>query len=229
LFYTNTNGTVITGKTTSVAVDNKSATMTASFDKQLNTTAIGTSGSDALTADVTVVFVYNGATYWKTITVSVKDCACCGVGGVPMNMVLDGKSYMTHSYPTGPNGENQCWMLQGSNVSGGAAYTRLGHEARYYNKNATRASMACPSGWTLPTAVDFYGIRNSDYWDLFNSYISMRQPTEMNGTTAMWADNFAFVTYDTAKMYNLSTKNGNSSTISSDQYTIALNSIVCFK
>jgi hypothetical protein len=88
LIYTNTNGTVIASSSTSVNADNKSATLTANFATDLNTTAAGNDGTNPLAATVTVVFDYNGNTYWKNLSIGVKDCSCCeGVAGT------DGRCY----------------------------------------------------------------------------------------------------------------------------------------
>jgi hypothetical protein len=96
LIYTNTNGTVIASSSTSVNADNKSATLTANFATDLNTTAAGNDGTNPLAATVTVVFDYNGNTYWKNLSIGVKDCSCC-----PEVMGTDGRCYKTTPCPTG--------------------------------------------------------------------------------------------------------------------------------
>jgi hypothetical protein len=115
--YVNTNGEVITGITGGNAGSGitTAVTATVSYNTNLNTQALGLTGSNALTADIYVIFNDGIGDKTLKITANVKDCACCGA------LVANGKFQ-----------EFMCWNLGADYTADPFTISSQIFGARYY-------------------------------------------------------------------------------------------------
>ena len=67
-------------------------TVTVNFVTTLNNDAKGLTSAQALTADLYVTYKISTTTYYKKLTISVQDCACCGA-----NINAGWKTFMCHN------------------------------------------------------------------------------------------------------------------------------------
>jgi uncharacterized protein (TIGR02145 family) len=126
-----------------------------------NPSAYGTTDNNPVMVKLSALYGVNSSTYMESLVISIKDCFCCGMGGVAVPFkAASGNTYLTHKYPTGANGAAQCWMVSNSK-EGTPTSTHFGgdntREDRGYYYSWTlghNESNVCPNGWKLPEVAE---------------------------------------------------------------------------
>jgi hypothetical protein len=135
-------------------------------------TAYGTTGSNPLS--VTLMAIYEddeSVIRQENRVISIKDCYCCGINGVAETFIsTTGNTYLTHQYPTGMNNAYQCWIIHGSNETGGVQANINGVQERFYTRSETITDALCPSGWRLPTTTEYSRLNNNPHLNLWMNY-----------------------------------------------------------
>jgi uncharacterized protein (TIGR02145 family) len=133
------------------------------YKSNINETAKGLSNFNRLMVDLYAI--YNdkadgtGEDQTARLTITIKDCACCGNNGDAAPQQIGNNDYLTHVYMTGGSTGNvaRCWMVENSR-EGTPTYTTYTNktpgERGYYYKWPV-AKTACPNGWSMPTKAEF--------------------------------------------------------------------------
>lgn len=176
--YANTNGSVITSLTPDANYTgnniNKPCTVKAVYESSLNTTAQGLISTNALTADIYVIYNdrANGTGTDRKIklNVSVKDCACCGAYIAPGEW----KNFMCHNLGAdesldaftparGINGNYYQWgrpipiaTVSSPGVITGASLLFPGNNL--WNDTTKTVHDPCPTGYRIPTHGEWAGV-----------------------------------------------------------------------
>ena len=127
---------------------------------------------------VIIHFVFEAGGHERRVyrTINIRDCACCGIGGIAIPMRIGATNdYLTHYFMTGDI--KRCWMVQNSRegtprnmdatglIINGSVWNRHGqapagqYRGFYYVWNTAQTD-ACPpgSGWSVPTVLEFQGL-----------------------------------------------------------------------
>jgi hypothetical protein len=154
-----------------------------------NPTAYGTTSSNPVVVTLRALYKDNAsALRLADRVISIKDCACCGVGGVAQSFTApSGNTYLTHVYPTGTSNALQCWFIQGTNESGGTQYTVNEKPSRFYASSASLTSV-CPTGWRLPTDAESQSLAGKTYWQLIynNMHYTIHSNALFSNGEAWW-------------------------------------------
>jgi hypothetical protein len=153
-------------------------------------TAYGTAGSNPLLITLRAIYEDNASVIrQENRVIAIRDCYCCGINGVAETFIsTTGNIYLTHQYQTGTNDTYQCWIIHGSNESGGVPANINGVPERFYTRFETITDDLCPSGWKLPTATEIYQLSNKPYLNLWTNYRE-------------WLDDYDAVGYNTSYQY----------------------------
>jgi hypothetical protein len=126
-----------------------------------NPTAYGTTGSNPVV--VTLRAFYEDNTSVLRLAdrmISIKDCACCGVGGVAQSFTApSGNTYLTHVYPTGTSNALQCWYVKDSqeNVPGSCTTNCINSGGAHHYALAN-SNGACPADWHIPGNAEWQNL-----------------------------------------------------------------------
>lgn len=156
--------------------------VTVVYDNKLNSRATGLTTANALKADIYVVYSIGSNNYALKLSVSVKDCACCGAmtaGGGWLTMACHNlgadETLDPYSRTFGNNGNYYQWGIKAPSIpapSSATDVTYYGAFSRdYYTAQPTMSWNAgteaapkkgtqdpCPTGWRLPTKTEWASI-----------------------------------------------------------------------
>jgi hypothetical protein len=159
--YLNTNEQVIIGISGGNGGNNISTSVTATvnYNTNLNTLALGRTNSNPLTADIYAIYndgpTNNGADRRVTISVQVKDCACCGA------FVAAGvwKDYMCHNLGADQNAAafTPSWQIIGNYYQWGRKPTCFGRDGIDGANPCSSPVYAAAGPWGSTTANDNAG------------------------------------------------------------------------
>jgi uncharacterized protein (TIGR02145 family) len=160
--YVNTNGAAITAISGNNSGNNLTGAIIAqvTYDNMLNTSAAGRTASNAITADIYVIY-NNGATNNGTdlqlkLTANIKDCACCGA----MISATVYKEFLCHNLGADTTldphdmSQTNAWGLNGAYVQWGRRGPNTTGDSRVDWRTAANTSNfgAAPTGSTVGTA-----------------------------------------------------------------------------
>ncbi|PWN61642.1 hypothetical protein C1634_010195 [Chryseobacterium viscerum] len=186
--YVNTNGQVIN----SISGDNPgnsitgAQTATVSYNTALNSLASGKIRSDALTANIMVIYndgaSNNGTDHQLTLTVNVQDCSCCGAYVAPgewkefmcQNLGADasadpftpsaaihGAKYQWGA-TTGMAGKYVDQATDQANAGAIAGWDTTILPNDTWQDAVKTASDPCPSGYRVPTRTQWQGVMSNN-------------------------------------------------------------------
>ena len=116
-------------------------------------------------------------TRWISLCVDALPPPTCGSNGIPLLVRIGENYYYTHYFMTN-NGVNRCWMVQNSREGepnnligyvGNSNATGIWNrhpaassdgERGFYYVWQTAQDYACPSGWIVPSVLEFNELRN---------------------------------------------------------------------
>lgn len=162
VLFLNTNGTVITAISGSNSGNNITGpqTITVNYNTNLNTLAAGLTNSNALTADIYVLYnnsANNSGTDQKLkLTVQVKDCFCCGA------YVASGvwKQFMCHNLGAteSANPFSPSWELNGQYYQWGRNPTCFARDGVDGTNTCTSPVYGAAAPWGSTTSNDNAGV-----------------------------------------------------------------------
>jgi len=183
--YVNTNGQVITAITGGNAGSGITAAVTAtvSYNTNLNTLALGLTGSNQLSADIYVIFNDGTADKILQLTVNIKDCACCGAfiepGQFKEFMCWNlGADYTADPFTISPqiHGGKYFWGQKSPYLTQAEDATFSGSEGQGSSSSVDWSDYTkspkdpCPAGYKVPSSEQWAGVIRNNSLSFFGTF-----------------------------------------------------------
>lgn len=190
--YINTNGSPITAILGGNSGNNISTAQSAvvNYSTSLNTAASGLTATNALTADVYVVYndgaTNNGTDVQLKLTANIKDCSCCGAfvaAGVYKTFMCHNLGADTSLDPNVPvqgiHGNYYQWgrntIIANASTSASAlpGWNATAAGEGSWSDTVKTANDPCPVGYRIPTLTQWEGVINNNTSTRIGSWLNM--------------------------------------------------------